>query len=375
MKGSRVELIDSLRGFSLLGILIANMLSFQYNADIEELLSLNQWGNEFGYYFTAIFVQGSFYPIFSFLFGYSLIKLVELTKAKELNTNAILVRRGFGLVFLGLLHYVFVWDGDILMFYGACTIFLMIFLGCKEKIDLIWAGILGALSLVVIPYLMIVLYGDTDLFTDVFAEGMYADVVKHRLGMTDDMLVVSILIAVFMIVLVLILSSVMGPIMVAPFALLGMAIAKRGHLTEEDQGKAYCKGWLWFILIGWALKCATFSDHPLSEVVVTVGAYVLAIGYIKGFIVFYYSSVATGVKRLFAGLGRLSLTNYLAQSLICTTIFYQYGLGLFGQMGMLFGFVLALCLYTVQLLLSHWYLKKWKKGPVEWLMGKWVYLK
>ena len=53
----------------------------------------------------------------------------------------------------------------------------------------------------------------------------------------------------------------------------------------------------------------------------TLGAYVLTLGYIQVFIVFYYSKSAQGLKRLLAGLGRLSLSNYLAQSIICTTIF------------------------------------------------------
>ncbi len=91
------------------------------------------FGQEFGVYVTEILFQGSFYPIFSFLFGYSFIKLIESTKAKGLNTNAIVVRRGFGLIVLGMLHYIFIWNGDILLYYGACTFFLMMFLEAGLK--------------------------------------------------------------------------------------------------------------------------------------------------------------------------------------------------------------------------------------------------
>ena len=96
--------------------------------------------------------------------------------------------------------------------------------------------------------------------------------------------------------------------------------------------------------------------------VMTLGAYVLTIGYIQAFIVFYYSKVAQGLKRLLAGLGRLSLSNYLAQSIICTTIFYSYGLGLFGQMGSMFGLLLAVGLYTAQLFINYLYLKNGEEG-------------
>lgn len=375
LKGSRVEFIDSLRGFSLLGILIVNMLNFQYDYDFEKMFDSSFWGQEFGVYVTEILFQGSFYPIFSFLFGYSFIKLIESTKAKGLNTNAIVVRRGFGLIVLGMLHYIFIWNGDILLYYGACTFFLMMFLRSRIKTMLIWAGVLGALSLVVLPYMMKFVYGTDDLLTDVYAKGDYGDILLSRITVEDDMMIVTMILAIVTITLMPILGFLFGTIMIGPFALLGMAIGKKGHLTEEDRGMAYRKGWVWMIIIGLALKCATFIDAPWSEMVLTLGAYVLTIGYIQAFIVFYYSKAAQGLKRLLAGLGRLSLSNYLAQSIICTTIFYSYGLGLFGQLGSMFGLLLAVGLYTAQLFISYLYLKKWRRGPVEWLMGKWVYWK
>nr|WP_223251716.1 DUF418 domain-containing protein [Bacillus sp. LLTC93] len=373
LKGSRVEFIDSLRGFSLLGILIVNMLNFQYDYDFEKMFDSSMWGQEFGVYVTEILFQGSFYPIFSFLFGYSFIKLIESTKAQGLNTNAIVIRRGFGLIVLGMLHYIFIWNGDILLYYGACTFFLMMFMGSRVKTTLIWSGVLGALSLVVVPYMMNFVYGNDDLLTDVYAKGAYGDILLSRITIEDDMVIVTIIMAIVTITLMPILGFLFGTMMVGPFALLGMVIGKRGHLTEEDRGVAYRKGWVWVIVVGLALKCATFIDSPWSEFVMILGGYVLAIGYIQAFIVFYYSKVAEGLKRLLAGLGRLSLSNYLAQSIICTTIFYSYGLGLFGQMGSMLGLLLAVGLYTAQLFISYLYLKKWRRGPVEWMMGKWVY--
>ncbi|RST65552.1 DUF418 domain-containing protein [Bacillus pumilus] len=373
MKGSRVELIDSLRGFSLLGILIVNMLNFQYDYDFEKMFDSSFWGQEFGVYVTEILFQGSFYPIFSFLFGYSFIKLIESTKAKGLNTNAIVVRRGFGLIVLGMLHYIFIWNGDILLYYGACMLFLMMFMSSRIKTMLIWSGVLGALSLVVSPYMMKLVHGTDELLTDVYAKGDYADILLSRITVEDDMMIVTIILAIVSITLMPILGFLFGTMTVGPFALLGMVIGKRGHLTEEDRGMAYRKGWVWVIVVGLALKCATFIDASWSKFVMVLGGYVLAIGYIQAFIVFYYSKAAEGLKRLLAGLGRLSLSNYLAQSIICTTIFYSYGLGLFGQMGSMFGLLLAVGLYTVQLFISYLYLKKWRRGPVEWMMGKWVY--
>ncbi len=62
------------------------------------------------------------------------------------------------------------------------------------------------------------------------------------------------------------------------------------------------------------------------------------------------------------------MTNYLMQSVICTTIFYGYGLGLFGKIGVVYGFGLAVVIYSLQLLTTHYYLKQWKIGPFEKIM-------
>lgn len=210
MKGSRVELIDSLRGFSLLGILIVNMLNFQYDYDFEKMFDSSFWGQEFGVYVTEILFQGSFYPIFSFLFGYSFIKLIESTKAKGLNTNAIVVRRGFGLIVLGMLHYIFIWNGDILLYYGACMLFLMMFMSSRIKTMLIWSGVLGALSLVVSPYMMKLVHGTDELLTDVYAKGDYADILLSRITVEDDMMIVTIILAIVSITLMPILGFLFG---------------------------------------------------------------------------------------------------------------------------------------------------------------------
>lgn len=76
----------------------------------------------------------------------------------------------------------------------------------------------------------------------------------------------------------------------------------------------------------------------------------------------------------FEAVGRLSLTNYLMQSVICTTIFYGYGLGLFGSVGVFIGAIIALAVYGIQLWLSPLYLKKFSTGPVEYLLRIWTYL-
>jgi uncharacterized membrane protein YeiB len=73
--------------------------------------------------------------------------------------------------------------------------------------------------------------------------------------------------------------------------------------------------------------------------------------------------------------GQMALTNYLTQSIVCTLIFYGYDLGLFGQMGMAAGIGLTIVIYLLQLPVNHWWMKRFKYGPAEWLWRSLTYLK
>ncbi len=79
---------------------------------------------------------------------------------------------------------------------------------------LIWAGVLGALSLVVLPYMMKFVYGTDDLLTDVYAKGDYGDILLSRITVEDDMMIVTMILAIVTITLMPILGFLFGTIMV-----------------------------------------------------------------------------------------------------------------------------------------------------------------
>jgi uncharacterized protein len=74
-----------------------------------------------------------------------------------------------------------------------------------------------------------------------------------------------------------------------------------------------------------------------------------------------------------AGPGRMALSNYLLQSIICTTVFYSYGLGLYGTMRTSRGILLAGAIFLFQIVASNWWLKRFRFGPVEWLWRSLTY--
>jgi len=104
-----------------------------------------------------------------------------------------------------------------------------------------------------------------------------------------------------------------------------------------------------------------------------LGTTLLALGY--GAAIIGIANLDSGKKLLgwAAPLGRMAFTNYLAQSLIFGWIFYGYGLGLFGRLGVASAIVIGVAVYAGQVLFSAWWLRRYRYGPVEWLWRTLMY--
>src|SRR5690625_1531300 len=143
-QSKRIRAIDGIRGLSLLGILLANLLIFEYGMwGKDEIGFYNISGiDKWSYTFSKIAIEGSFLPIFTFLFGYSLIKMRDSLERKQLRIKSHLFRRSLILIVFGYIHATYLWEGDILTLYGVMGILLLIFVNRKAKTMLIWSIIL-----------------------------------------------------------------------------------------------------------------------------------------------------------------------------------------------------------------------------------------
>lgn len=384
MKSNRIQLIDGLRGFSLAGILIANMLIFQYGLFGEsspQLFGIEGMDRAFH---SALFITvvGSFMPIFAFMFGFGMIKLSDSLKARELRPKCHLARRFLLLFTIGMLHATFLWEGDILVFYGLVGFFLLLFLNRKPKMLLVWAvllltamGILGTLpidpsepqfgsSAHTQSYIM--------QSRDIYGSGTYTEIRDFRnnadpLGEEGELLL---------------LLSLFAPLLIAPMFLLGMRAARVGTFDDPQAMRStYKRRAIVFISVGLSVKSYSVLAPQLGGegllgigIGETVGGAILALGYIYAFALLYTGIRHLGILKNFEAVGRLSLTNYLMQTVICTTIFYGYGFGLFGRAGVFAGTIIALAVYGIQLWLSPLYLKRFRVGPVEMMLRIWTYL-
>lgn len=373
----RLAIIDGIRGFSLIGILMANMLIFQYGIyGKDELGHFKLFaGDEAANIWVKVVVEGSFMPIFMFLFGYSMIKMKNKLEENGGKVKRHFARRFILLIGLGFLHSTFVWEGDILLSYGFLGLLMMVFLNRKPKTIFIWAvtllvltSFLGFGAMLETPEDVKRMDSYVQNANHIYADGSYSEIKDFRisgedpLGLPDGFYVFMILLA---------------PFMLCPLFLLGMYAAKRNCFTHpEEEQKRYIGFAGVLIPLGLLLKSIPYilPHSPWAGVAEFLGAPLLAIGYIFAFSLLYAKGVNPSFLKLFENVGRLSMSNYLLQSLICTTIFYGYGLGLFGQIGILKGILLTIGIYSLQVVFSHFYLEVWKVGPFEKLMRMGTYL-
>lgn len=139
----RLTVVDSLRGFSLMGILFANLLLFQfghYGANYPEFYEIDAV-NKLFIYWVKIFIEGSFMPIFAVLFGFGLMKMSESLEKKGRPVKRAIIRRGLILFTMGMLHSAYLFSGDILYLYGTITFIVVWMLKFKIRSLIIIAAL------------------------------------------------------------------------------------------------------------------------------------------------------------------------------------------------------------------------------------------
>jgi uncharacterized protein len=392
----RIKRLDILRGIALLGILLVNMAFFSSPIIYTEAAGIErsehmvdkvvEWGIQF-------FAEGKFYPMFSFLFGLGFMIFIQRAEQKGLKPVRLYLRRVFILLIIGLIHAFFIWAGDILVVYSLLAFILVLFRNAQPKTLLIWAFIL-----LILPVIMVaLLYGmmflgsmvidDTQLAAEhseyldhlnilisqsflAYGEGSLADIFSQRATDLGHMYQSAIL---------------FFPTVLAMF-LFGVYAVKRNIFRTVAEHLPFIKKvWLWSMLIGVPLVfLQSISSQAMDPSHVSISDMSYMLGYLLGgpaLCIFYITSFLLitqrdiWIQRLapVGAVGRMALSNYLFQSIVCTTIFYSYGLGLYGQVGPALGLLLALVIYGVQLILSPLWLKNYSYGPMEWVWRRLTY--
>jgi len=104
-----------------------------------------------------------------------------------------------------------------------------------------------------------------------------------------------------------------------------------------------------------------------AQLVALLGGHILSAGYVSGLALLFLRDDWRPMLLPFGAVGRMALTDYLMQSVVCTLFFYHYTTGLHGRVGPALGLVVTVILYAAQVVFSNWWLQRYRFGPMEWL--------
>src|SRR5687768_3436977 len=408
----RIEALDFVRGAALFGILLMNITGFglpdAYTNPVNAggATGANLWA----WIVAQIGFEGTQRALFSMLFGASVILLTSRLEASGRTDAAdIYFRRNLWLIAFGFANaFIFLWYGDILYAYGIIALFVFPFrkLGPKWLLTLgIGVLMLGAVWNV---YDNVQLVKKHDAFAAAVAardngaelnetqqnaiaawesartafkvppERIAESVRQHTSGYATAFIHIAEINTLWQTWgLYRYFSDIFG------MMLIGMALFRMGVLTLERPTGVY----LGMVALGYGIGLAVnffetrwVLDHQFSalsfaqaNMTYDLGRLAMTVGHLGALLLFVRSGILPWLRRGMAAVGQMAVTNYLAQSIICGTIFI--GMGYFNRLERYELYYVVAAIWVVQLAWSPLWLRHFRFGPVEWLWRYLTYLK
>ncbi|MDT5122665.1 MAG: uncharacterized protein QOC96_2147 [Acidobacteriota bacterium] len=386
----RIEVLDVLRGLAVCGILIGNMQWFSgYGMMPASLARQSPLADQITHFLVWFFVEGKFYSIFSFLFGFGFALQIERAEERGDRKASLFKRRLFWLLVIGLAHAYLLWAGDILSIYAAMGFVLILFRKKTDRALLKWACVLLVIPILtyILLYILFVALVSPAAVAKLDAAQIdfwSASVRKVQQGSYLQIITDFNLTYVAGRYASLILEMRL-PKILAMF-LLGLYAYRRGFFQNLSSHQQFIRRVLVYGLILGLVGNVAFAALAGAEAVIPpspagiAGVISYAFG-VPALALFFIALVATlwqkaawrRVLSFLAPVGRMALTNYLLQTIICVIIFYGYGFGRFGRFGARTVTLIALAIFLFQILMSALWLKYFSYGPMEWIWRQLTY--
>jgi uncharacterized protein len=363
----RIQALDVLRGLAMFGVLWSNLNDWYGTRDPTTALDRGlAWMQTW-------MIETRFYTLLVLLFGIGFgIQLLRATE-RGVDVRTVYYRRSLALLGIGAVHAFLIWQGDILTFYALVAFALVMFRTANTRRILIAAILLwflapevvkGAMLLAGMRFPMPSVYNRV---TDqLLAHGSWAQIEPIRvagqlqwLGRAGLRLYFSVL---------------------ARF-LMGLWAWKSGYLRRVIEDPRTTRRLLYGAVVAAAIGYAwslylydlwRFLHAPLVPTSLVARVFYwstegTALAYAAILLLLWQRPRIARLLRPLAATGRMALTTYLTQSVVCTMLFYGYGLGWYGKVGYTGMFLIALILFACQMAASTWWLTRFRFGPVEWL--------
>ena len=383
--GERIDTLDVLRGFAILGILIMNIQAFAHVSTgyVNPTLTGPMTGSDFWIWLAShALAEYKFITIFSALFGAGIVLMSQRTEAAGVDPWLRHRRRMLALGAIGLAHATLLWYGDILLLYAIVGMVAFRFRNANVEKLLIWAAVFylvpmafafamtGVLHLIPQDTYQELVQEMWQLDGSVVAaeiaayQGSYAEQFSHRIETLAEAYLWMVLTEEGWRTLAMMLA--------------GMAAYRSGLLSGDFPAAGYGRlalvgfgigvplalwGAMYNVMHDWEMRQSLYMGRQFNG----LAAPLVALGW-GGLVVFVLKKGwLNGLMARFRALGKMALTGYLLTTVICTWIFYGYGLGLFGTLNRQGQLVVVLAVWLVLLTAAPLWLRWFRMGPVEWL--------
>jgi uncharacterized protein len=392
-RSERVGSIDVLRGFAVLGILVMNIQSFSMiGAAYNNPHAYGDLGgiNSMVWLLSHLLADRKFMAIFSMLFGAGVVLMSERAEATGRSAAGIHYRRMLWLIIFGFVHARILWYGDILFAYGVCGLLIFLFRRVRPR-RLIIVGLLAIAlpSLLNFVWQVTLPYWPSEAVEQLEREwwlptsdvveseveayrGGWAEQQPHRSEGAD-----------FMQIQFLFMENLWraGGLM-----LLGMALFKLGVFSAQRSRVSYIRcvslgfgiglpiaffGVLYRQDSGWDIRTAFFGGGQFNY----WASLLVALGWVGVVMLACLQPRLDRWTGQLAAVGRMALSCYLGQTIICTTVFYGHGLGLYGSVERWGQVVIVVAVWVLMLVVCPIWLRHFRFGPFEWMWRSLTYMK
>ncbi len=390
--GERIVSLDVLRGFAILGILVMNIQSFSMIS--AAYLNPTAYGdltgiNRLVWVLSHVFADLKFISIFSMLFGAGIVLFSSRLESRGIAPGALHYRRTLWLLLIGLAHGFCLWYGDILAAYALIALVAYLFWRRSPVALLITGAVVLAFGSLLTWFFGISMsYWPPESvaamaeFWAPTGEAVAREIAAYTGGWSAQMAQrvpseIGHLTYVFWTSTAWRAGGMM---------LVGMGLFKLGVLSAERSKRFYAIGAAVGVAVGlpivylgvlrrfadgWSIEYGFFQGAVYNQ----VGSIFVALAYVLLVMLIVKAAPAGWFSRLLAPVGRMAFTNYLLQTVLCTTLFYGHGFGLFGRMERGAQVVVVLTIWVFEIWLSHVWLARFRFGPAEWLWRSLTYMR
>jgi len=381
----RIVLLDVLRGFAVFGMFTVNM-----TADLP-------WGSAFreqpldiadGAVMIAVdlLTSGKFITIFSFLFGVGFFLQLERARGRGVPFLAAYLRRLVALFFIAALATVAGLDVDVLIDYSIFGLLLLLLSSQSARFLLVAAVVCFVIEGVssnieaVSDLIVTEQPGQIELVDDRSGPGAIAENERDRIYREGSFKEIASYRASGLLKYVLSWKQRLWDASLLGLMLLGCYVCRRGALQDSAARTKMARTALpWLLSIGVAGMVISVWLHHFagadSDVLALIGslvnwpvaAPVLGLGYVAIITLVMEKEACQRILLALAPVGRLALTNYLFHGFVITAFTYQWGLGLYGEMGPFWGLMAVFAIFPLMIIASSWWIRRFQFGPIEWL--------